>query len=148
MLYCNNDDITYIWIPIFGFDFGQDEIECEEKSVTAKENYFQADRLEFDIWVHAIIYEMIFYLNWCLNILLYSRSGLALYKKIVGETSSEKIEKLWTILYFFWLFTVQDSFQGDVLSMVTLRCKLLKQSNIFQTLELCTWKFYHCHLHC
>ena len=42
---------------------------CDEKSVTfilLKKNCFQAD----NIWIHAIICEIIFFLDWCLNILV------------------------------------------------------------------------------
>ena len=74
--YCGNDGVTFIQNSIFGFDFDQDEIELWRKVnllCTATENCFQADRLEINIWVNAIICYIIFYLD-CLNILLYLRT--------------------------------------------------------------------------
>ena len=59
--------------PKIELDFGQVNKKLWGKIIclyTAKENYFQADRLEITIWVDAIICEIIFYLNCCLNILV------------------------------------------------------------------------------
>ena len=46
--YFNNDDVTYIWMPNFGFDFGQEKIELWGKVsyfCTAKQNGLETDRL-------------------------------------------------------------------------------------------------------
>ena len=74
--YFDNNEVTYIKMPNFGFELGQEEWELWGKInylYTAKENCFQADRLEINIWVNAIICEIIFYLDCCLDILLYLR---------------------------------------------------------------------------
>ena len=52
-------------MPSLSFDAGQEEIELWGKIsylYTAKEKSFQADRLEINILVHAIILVIIFYL--------------------------------------------------------------------------------------
>ena len=49
--YCDNNGVTYIQIPIFGFDFDQNELELWGKFsflYTATENCFQVDRLELN----------------------------------------------------------------------------------------------------
>ena len=57
-LYLDNNDVTYIKKPNFGFELGQEEWELWGKIsylYTAKQNCLQADRLEINIWVHKII---------------------------------------------------------------------------------------------
>ena len=51
-MYFDNDDVTYIKMPNFGFDLGQEEAELSGKIIylyTVKQNFLQADRLEINI---------------------------------------------------------------------------------------------------
>ena len=64
-------------MPNFGFDIGQEEIESWGKInffCTAKQNCLKAYRLELNIWDYEIICQIIFYPDWCFNILLYSKA--------------------------------------------------------------------------